>query len=146
MSTEMATTDPEGIDGVRMTWNTWPHTKVKASKCVIPIAVSISPIRPHPLIPTNPYAPLRCKTCSAVLNSFCRVDFSTLIWIYVIAMSLSGDEIVRLTEMFKTMDIDGSNHTTLEKLNECLERAGVILKDSEITNRVPPPKSALTSL
>ncbi|KVI00365.1 Gelsolin domain-containing protein [Cynara cardunculus var. scolymus] len=81
MSTEMANTDPEGIDGVRMTWNAWPRTKVEASKCVIPIAASISPIRPHPHIPTNPYAPLRCKTCSAVLNPFCRVDFSALIWI-----------------------------------------------------------------
>ncbi|PWA68364.1 protein PRD1 [Artemisia annua] len=81
MSTEMANTDPEGIDGVRMTWNAWPHTKVEASKCVIPIAASISPIRPHPHIPNNPYTPLRCKTCSAVLNPFCRVDFSALIWI-----------------------------------------------------------------
>ncbi|KAI3676888.1 hypothetical protein L1987_86502 [Smallanthus sonchifolius] len=81
MSTEMANSDPEGIDGVRMTWNAWPRTKVEASKCVIPIAASISPIRSHPLIPTNPYAPLRCKTCMAVLNPFCRVDYSALIWI-----------------------------------------------------------------
>ncbi|KAD5803714.1 hypothetical protein E3N88_15074 [Mikania micrantha] len=69
------------IDGVRMTWNSWPRTKVEASKCVIPIAASISPIHQHPLIITNPYAPLRCKTCTAVLNPFCRVDFSALIWI-----------------------------------------------------------------
>ncbi|KAD0585580.1 hypothetical protein E3N88_44022 [Mikania micrantha] len=81
MSTEIANTDPEGIDGVRMTWNSWPRTKVEASKCVIPIAASISPIHQHPLIITNPYAPLRCKTCTAVLNPFCRVDFSALIWI-----------------------------------------------------------------
>ncbi|CAL5337111.1 hypothetical protein CsSME_00020232 [Camellia sinensis var. sinensis] len=78
---EMAQTDPEGIDGVRMTWNVWPRTKVESSKCVIPIAASISPIRSHPDIPTLPYAPLRCKTCSAVLNPFCRVDFAALIWI-----------------------------------------------------------------
>ncbi|KAA8527880.1 hypothetical protein F0562_035251 [Nyssa sinensis] len=78
---EMATTDPEGIDGVRMTWNVWPRTKVEASKCVIPIAASISPIRSHPDLPTLPYAPLRCKTCTAVLNPFCRVDFTALIWI-----------------------------------------------------------------
>ncbi|XP_071690224.1 protein transport protein SEC23 E-like [Rutidosis leptorrhynchoides] len=81
MSTEMATTDPEGIDGIRMTWNTWPRSKVESSKCVIPIAASISPIRHHPHIPTNPYIPLRCKTCSAVLNPFSRVDFQALIWI-----------------------------------------------------------------
>ncbi|XP_059632086.1 protein transport protein SEC23 E-like [Cornus florida] len=78
---EMASPDPEGIDGVRMTWNVWPRTKVEASKCVVPIAASISPIRSHPDIPTLPYAPLQCKTCSAVLNPFCRVDFTALIWI-----------------------------------------------------------------
>ncbi|OAY51240.1 protein transport protein SEC23 [Manihot esculenta] len=78
---EMANTDPEGIDGVRMTWNVWPRTKVEASKCVIPLAASISPIRHHPDIPTLPYPPLRCKTCSAILNSFSRVDFTAKIWI-----------------------------------------------------------------
>ncbi|XP_008222792.1 PREDICTED: protein transport protein SEC23 [Prunus mume] len=78
---EMANTDPEGIDGVRMTWNVWPRTKVEASKCVIPLAACISPIRAHPDIPTLPYAPLRCKTCSAALNPFSRVDFTAKIWI-----------------------------------------------------------------
>ncbi|PRQ38303.1 putative von Willebrand factor, type A, Zinc finger, Sec23/Sec24-type, sec23/Sec24, trunk [Rosa chinensis] len=78
---EMANTDPEGIDGVRMTWNVWPRTKVEASKCVIPLAACIAPIRFHTDIPTLPYAPLRCKTCSAVLNSFSRVDFNAKIWI-----------------------------------------------------------------
>ncbi|KAB2623292.1 transport protein SEC23-like [Pyrus ussuriensis x Pyrus communis] len=78
---EMANTDAEGIDGVRMTWNVWPRTKVEASKCVIPLAACISPIRSHPDIPTLPYAPLRCKTCSAALNPFARVDFTAKIWI-----------------------------------------------------------------
>ena len=73
--------DQEGIDGVRMTWNVWPRTKVEASKCVIPIAASVSPIRSHPDIPTLPYAPLRCKTCISLLNPFCRVDFAAKIWI-----------------------------------------------------------------
>ncbi|KAL5781964.1 hypothetical protein ACOSP7_006993 [Xanthoceras sorbifolium] len=78
---EMANTDPEGIDGIRMSWNVWPRTKVEASKCVIPLAASISPIRPHPDIPSLPYAPLRCKTCAAALNAFARVDFTAKIWI-----------------------------------------------------------------
>ncbi|KAK6790220.1 hypothetical protein RDI58_014020 [Solanum bulbocastanum] len=81
MATEMAQPDAEGIDGVRMTWNAWPRTKVEASKCVIPIASSIHLIRPHPDLPTLPYVPLRCKTCTAVLNPFARVDFQALIWI-----------------------------------------------------------------
>ncbi|RDX67817.1 hypothetical protein CR513_53263, partial [Mucuna pruriens] len=79
---EMANPDPEGVDGVRMTWNLWPRTKVEASKCVIPLAATISLIRHHPDIPpTLPYAPLRCRTCSSVLNPFSRVDFSAKIWI-----------------------------------------------------------------
>lgn len=64
-----------------MTWNSWPRTKVEASKCVIPIASSIHLIRPHTDLPTLPYVPLRCKTCTAVLNPFARVDFQALIWI-----------------------------------------------------------------
>ncbi|XP_042027528.1 protein transport protein SEC23-like [Salvia splendens] len=78
---ELDQTEPEGIEGVRMTWLNWPRSKVEASKCVIPIAASIQPIRPHVDLQILPYAPLRCKTCSAVLNSFCRVDFAGLIWI-----------------------------------------------------------------
>ncbi|EPS74608.1 hypothetical protein M569_00146, partial [Genlisea aurea] len=78
---ELAQTEPEGIDGVRMTWFNWPRTKVEASKCVIPIAASIQPIRPHVDLKILPYPPLRCKACSAVLNPFCRVDFTACIWI-----------------------------------------------------------------
>ncbi|PNY13181.1 transport protein SEC23-like [Trifolium pratense] len=78
---EIASTDPEGVDGVRMTWNVWPRTKVEASKCVIPLAATIALIRPSPDIPRLPYAPLRCKTCTSALNPFCRVDFTAKIWI-----------------------------------------------------------------
>ncbi|KAL2567441.1 hypothetical protein AAZV13_18G003500 [Glycine max] len=78
---EMASPDPEGLDGVRMTWNVWPRTKVESSKCVIPLAATVALIRPHPDIPRLPYAPLRCKTCSSALNPFSRVDFTAKIWI-----------------------------------------------------------------
>ena len=72
---EMANANPEGINRVRMSWNVWTWTKVEASKCVIPLAASISPIRPHPDIPTLPYAPLRCKTYASVLNAYACVVF-----------------------------------------------------------------------
>ncbi|PNS89812.2 hypothetical protein POPTR_019G003100v4 [Populus trichocarpa] len=78
---EIPNADPEGIDSVRMTWNNWPRTKVEASKCVIPLAASISPIRSNPEIPTLPYLPLRCKTCTSIMNCFSRVDFTAKIWI-----------------------------------------------------------------
>ncbi|XP_026457586.1 protein transport protein SEC23-like [Papaver somniferum] len=70
-----------GIDGIRMTWNSWPTTKLDANKIVIPIATSISPIKSHSDIQILPYIPLRCKTCSCILNPFSRVDFSVKIWI-----------------------------------------------------------------
>lgn len=78
---EFANTDPEGIDGIRMTWNAWPRTKVEASKCVIPLAANFSVIPSNPHIPRLPYAPVRCKTCSSILNPFSRVDFTAKIWI-----------------------------------------------------------------
>nr|GLL40748.1 protein transport protein SEC23 [Ipomoea trifida] len=80
-SSEIAQTDVEGIDGIRMTWNAWLRTKVEASKCVIPIAASIHLIRPNPDLLTLQYAPLSCKTCAAVFNPYARVDFQALIWI-----------------------------------------------------------------
>ncbi|CAH9049940.1 unnamed protein product [Cuscuta epithymum] len=80
-SPEIAQTDLEGMDGVRMTWNAWPRTKVEASKCVIPIAASIHLIRPNPDLLTLPYGPLRCKTCTAVLNPYAQVDFRSPKWI-----------------------------------------------------------------
>ncbi|WZZ92391.1 hypothetical protein YC2023_120970 [Brassica napus] len=78
---EMESLDPEGIDSVRMMWNVWPRNKVETSKCVVPVATCISPIRYHRDIQSVPYAPLRCRTCSAALNPFARVDFSAKIWI-----------------------------------------------------------------
>ena len=39
-----------------MSWNMWPRMKVEASKCVIPLIASISPIRPHPDILTLCFA------------------------------------------------------------------------------------------
>ncbi|KAG9142217.1 hypothetical protein Leryth_007653 [Lithospermum erythrorhizon] len=81
-STEMALTDPEAhVDAIRMTWNAWPRTKMESSKCVIPLAATIAPLRHHPTIPT---IPLRATCCGGhafhTLNSS-RVDFNALIWI-----------------------------------------------------------------
>ncbi|RWW42400.1 hypothetical protein BHE74_00052052 [Ensete ventricosum] len=82
MAEDLAGADPDGPDGVRMTWNNWPRSKLEASKCVVPVAASIAPIRTSPSLLVLPYNPLRCKPpCSAVLNPFARVDFAARIWI-----------------------------------------------------------------
>ncbi|KAL5204269.1 hypothetical protein ABZP36_009140 [Zizania latifolia] len=85
-----AAADPDGPDAVRLTWNAWPRSKVEASRCVVPLAAAISPVRsPESLAsPPLPYPPLRCKPpCSALLNPFARVDFAAKIWICPLCFS-----------------------------------------------------------
>ncbi|XP_068655654.1 protein transport protein SEC23 E-like isoform X2 [Aristolochia californica] len=73
--------EADGPEGVRMTWNIWPRSKVEASKCVIPVAAAVSLIRHSQELTVLSYPSLRCKTCIAVLNPYCRVDFVTKMWI-----------------------------------------------------------------
>ncbi|WOL04553.1 hypothetical protein Cni_G13274 [Canna indica] len=83
-----AAPDPDGPDGVRMTWNSWPRNKVEASKCVVPVAASFAPIRSSPSLAVLPYPPLRCKPpCGSVLNPFARVDFAAKMWICPLCFS-----------------------------------------------------------
>lgn len=74
----------EAATGVRMPWNAWPSTKIEAAKCAVPFAVIVTPLhggKAAATVNVLPYPPLRCKTCRAVLNPFCRVDFDAKIWI-----------------------------------------------------------------
>lgn len=43
----------EEIDGVRMTWNIWPNSKLEATKCVIPFATLYTPNRKLPNMPVR---------------------------------------------------------------------------------------------
>ncbi|KAF7825945.1 protein transport protein SEC23 [Senna tora] len=73
--------DLEAQDGVRMPWNVIPGTKQEASNCVVPVSAIYTPIKHFPNMPLLPYSPLRCRTCRAILNPFCIVDFAAKIWI-----------------------------------------------------------------
>ncbi|KAJ1685680.1 hypothetical protein LUZ63_017070 [Rhynchospora breviuscula] len=80
--------DPDGLDAIRLTWNALPRSKLEASKCVIPLAACISPLRSNPNVVSLPYPPLRCKQpCLAILNPFSQVDFNAKIWICPICYS-----------------------------------------------------------
>ncbi|KAI3793699.1 hypothetical protein L1987_36319 [Smallanthus sonchifolius] len=89
----------------------------------------------HPWIQADGVAPDKPLDSAVVsrLKQFAAMNKIKKMAVEVIAMSLSGEEIAGLREMFKTMDTDGSNQITLEELKEGLERAGVNLKDSEMT-------------
>ncbi|KAH1030423.1 hypothetical protein J1N35_042597 [Gossypium stocksii] len=71
----------EAQDGVRMTWNVVPGTKEEAGNCMVPVSAIYTPIKPFPNMLVLPYAPLRCRNCSSVLNPFCVMDFAAKIWI-----------------------------------------------------------------
>ncbi|XP_023514321.1 protein transport protein SEC23 isoform X1 [Cucurbita pepo subsp. pepo] len=73
--------DLEAQDGVRMPWNVVPGTKQEASNCIVPVSAMYTPIKAFPNMPMLPYAPLRCRTCRAILNPFSIVDFAAKIWI-----------------------------------------------------------------
>mmetsp|Transcript_10397 Transcript_10397/g.29602 ORF Transcript_10397/g.29602 Transcript_10397/m.29602 type:complete len:756 (+) Transcript_10397:156-2423(+) len=71
----------EEADGVRMTWNIWPSSKLEAAKCVIPFAAIVSPTKQLSNLMVVPYEPVPCKSCGAVLNPYARVDFGSKIWV-----------------------------------------------------------------
>ena len=71
----------EEADGVRLTWNVWPSTRVEAAKCVVPFAALYSPVKPlGPNAPVVAYDPVRCKGCGGVLNPYAAVDFQSRLW------------------------------------------------------------------
>lgn len=69
-----------------------------------------------------------------------------LMFLQVIAESLSEEEIAGLKEMFKMIDADNSGQITLEELKNGLERVGANLKDSEILNLMQAVSSTLRSI
>ncbi|KAI3954196.1 hypothetical protein MKW98_018020 [Papaver atlanticum] len=77
----------EGIDGIGMSWNNWPRSEVEINELVIPLAVSVSPIHDHKDIPILPYLPLRCESCSCILNPCCFTNFTDRIWICSFSIS-----------------------------------------------------------
>jgi hypothetical protein len=42
---------PEETDGIRLTWNLWPNSKLEATKCVIPFAAMYTPNKRLPNMP-----------------------------------------------------------------------------------------------
>mmetsp|Transcript_10919 Transcript_10919/g.36177 ORF Transcript_10919/g.36177 Transcript_10919/m.36177 type:complete len:820 (+) Transcript_10919:78-2537(+) len=70
----------EERDGVRLSWNVWPSSRLEATRVVVPIGCLYTPLKPirHP--PPLGYDPIRCNGCGALLNPFCQVDYRTKLW------------------------------------------------------------------
>lgn len=71
----------EDRDGVRLSWNVFPSTRMEASRLVVPVGACLTPLKP---LGTGllQYDPVVCRApCKAVLNPFCNVDVRAKIWI-----------------------------------------------------------------
>lgn len=75
--------DIEDRDGIRLSWNTFPSTRMEASRLVVPIGALYTPLKEKTdETPLLTYEPVTCKPpCRAVLNPFCQVDMRARIWI-----------------------------------------------------------------
>lgn len=66
--------DVEDRDGVRLSWNVWPASKVEATRTVVPISALYSPMKEseeRASLPPVAYEPVTCKPpCRAVLNPY----------------------------------------------------------------------------
>ncbi|KAH9881220.1 GTPase-activating protein S23 [Plenodomus biglobosus] len=72
----------EDRDGVRLSWNTFPSSRMEASRLVVPIGALYTPLKEKTDTPLLQYAPVACRPpCKAVLNPFCQVDMRARVWI-----------------------------------------------------------------
>ncbi|XP_055373756.1 protein transport protein Sec23A [Condylostylus longicornis] len=73
----------EERDGIRLTWNVWPSSRIDAGRLVVPLACLYQPLRERPDLPPIQYEPVICtrSTCRAILNPLCQVDYRAKLWV-----------------------------------------------------------------
>ncbi|CAI4212152.1 unnamed protein product [Parascedosporium putredinis] len=78
----------EDRDGVRLSWNVFPSSRMEASRLVVPIGALYTPLKEKPETPLLQFEPVTCKQpCRAVLNPFCQVDVRARLWICPFCLS-----------------------------------------------------------
>lgn len=61
----------EDRDGVRLSWNVWPSSRIEATRTVVPISALYTPLKERSDLPPVLYEPVTCKPpCRAVLNPY----------------------------------------------------------------------------
>ncbi|EDO39141.1 predicted protein [Nematostella vectensis] len=72
----------EDRDGVRFSWNVWPSSRLEATRMVVPVGCTYTPLKDRPDLPPICYDPVLCSrnSCRAVLNPLCQVDYRSKVW------------------------------------------------------------------
>jgi len=75
-------TQNEIRDGVRLSWNIWPTSRIEATRMVVPLACLYTPLIEKDDLPPIQYEPILCSrhTCRAILNPLCPVDYRSKLW------------------------------------------------------------------
>ncbi|XP_065169171.1 protein transport protein Sec23A isoform X1 [Atheta coriaria] len=73
----------EDRDGVRLTWNAWPSSRIEATRLVVPLGCLYQPLKERPDLPVIQYDPVLCtrNNCRAILNPLCQVDYRAKLWV-----------------------------------------------------------------
>ena len=73
----------EDRDGIRLSWNVWPSSRLEATRMVVPLAALYTPLKERTDLPPIQYDPVMCarQTCKAILNPMCQVDFRAKLWV-----------------------------------------------------------------
>ncbi|KAH7125115.1 transport protein-like protein sec23 [Dendryphion nanum] len=80
----------EDRDGVRLSWNTFPSSRMEASRLVVPIGALYTPLK-ETETPILQYEPVACKPpCRGILNPFCQVDMRSRVWICPFCLQRNG--------------------------------------------------------
>ncbi|KAF7365079.1 Protein transport protein SEC23 [Mycena venus] len=80
--------DVEERDGVRLSWNVWPSSRIEATRTVVPISALYTPLKPREDLPPVLYEPVACKPpCRAILNPCCQIDIRGKLWICPFCLS-----------------------------------------------------------
>ncbi|XP_021966081.1 protein transport protein Sec23A isoform X2 [Folsomia candida] len=73
----------EDRDGVRLSWNVWPSSKLEATRLVVPLGCLFTPLKERNDLPPIAYDPVLCTrgNCRAILNPLCQVDYRAKFWV-----------------------------------------------------------------
>ncbi|UYV74922.1 hypothetical protein LAZ67_12001810 [Cordylochernes scorpioides] len=73
----------EELNGVRLSWNAWPASRVEAARLVVPLGCLYTPLRERADLPPIQYEPVTCtrQGCRAILNPICQIDYRSKIWV-----------------------------------------------------------------
>lgn len=73
----------EDRDGIRLSWNVWPSSKLEATRLVVPLGCLFTPLKERTDLPPIQYDPVLCtrNNCRAILNPLCQVDYRAKFWV-----------------------------------------------------------------